>query len=119
MSRRRLEESIDRSIRDIRKDTRPFGGVVVVFGDDFRQIPPVAMRGSMAQIVAASTKRSPVWASMRRHRLARNARLEEGEGGFAKYLSQIGDGEESIAAGEDYIELLVDICADDARVSDP
>ena len=119
MSHRYLAECLDRSLRDIRADTRPFGGVVVVFGGDSRQIPPVARHGSRAQIVAASTKRSPLWAQMRRRRLTRNVRLEEGGDEFDKYLIQIGNGEESFAAGEDYIDPPIDICADAAQVSGP
>ena len=49
---RRLAECMGRSIRDIREDERPFGGVVVVFGGDFRQIPPIVRRGSRAHVVA-------------------------------------------------------------------
>ena len=102
MSNRHLAECLDRSIRDIRADAMLVGGVVVVFGGDFRKIPPVARRGSRGKIVDASTNRSPLWADMRRRRLPRNGRREEGEDEFAKYMIQIGNGAESIAAGEDY-----------------
>ena len=61
MAHRHLFECLDRSLRDIRADDRPFGGVAVVFGGGFRQIPPVVRHSSRAQIVGASIKRSLIW----------------------------------------------------------
>ena len=78
MSHRYLADCLDRSIRDIRAEDRPFGGLVFLLGGDFRKIPPFVRRGSRAQIVAESIKRSPLWANMRRRRLTWNVRLAEG-----------------------------------------
>ena len=47
-------ESVDRSLRDIRKNVDPnlvnldFGGIVTVLAGDFRQILPVIKRGTSA-----------------------------------------------------------------------
>ena len=103
MSRRYLAERLDRSIRDIHAAARPFGCVFAEFGGDFRLTPPVLRRGIRAKTVASSTKRSPLWEDMRRRRLTRGCRLDTMKGGIAKYLIQIGDGGESIAAGAAYI----------------
>ena len=98
MSHRRLDGFLDRSPRDIRSRERPYGGAVVVSGGDFRQISPVSMRGSRAEIVASSINRSPIWANMRRRRLARGVRLIEGGEESAKYMRLLGDGSELITA---------------------
>jgi hypothetical protein len=39
----------------------PFGGLVVVFGDDFRQILPIVPRGTRGDVVAAALNRSSIW----------------------------------------------------------
>ena len=116
MSHLVLIERLGRSLRDIRPGDRPFGAVVVVFSGDFRHIPPVVRRGSRAQIVASSIKRPPIWANVRRRRLTRDVRLVGGGDEFATYLLRIGDGEEITAAGEDSIELPIDICAGASHV---
>ena len=99
MAHRRLAECLDRSLRDIRSDDRPFGGVVVVFGGDFRQIPPVVRHGSRAQVVSASLRRPPLWRRTQTHALSRNIRLSEGEEDFAMYLIRLGDGLEAVVEG--------------------
>ena len=43
MSNNHVAECVDRSLRDICSSGILFGGKVVVFGGDFRQIPPVSM----------------------------------------------------------------------------
>ena len=45
MQHRNAPEALDRTLRDIRDDDRPFGGITVVFGGDFQQILPVVPKG--------------------------------------------------------------------------
>ena len=47
-------EAVSRTLMDIHNDPRPFGGLTVVFGGDFRQILPVVRRGSPEKIIGAS-----------------------------------------------------------------
>jgi hypothetical protein len=42
-------KAVDQSLEE-----KPFGGKVVVFGEDFRQILPVVIRGTCEEIVGAS-----------------------------------------------------------------
>ena len=116
MAHRFLIARLDRSLRDIRPDDRPFGVAVVVFIGDFRNIPPFVTNGSRAPIADSSIERSPIWANMRRRGLVRNLRLVGGEDECATYLLRIGDGEEITAEGEDSIELPIDICAGASHV---
>jgi hypothetical protein len=39
----------------------PFGGKVMVFGGDFKQVPPVVPWGTSAQIMDATLLRSYIW----------------------------------------------------------
>ena len=48
MTKRQAVETLDRSLQDIMDCSLPFGGKVVVFGGDFRQVLPVVTRGTRA-----------------------------------------------------------------------
>ena len=50
----------------------PWGGKVIVFGGDPRQIPPVVRRGGRAEIVAASVKSSPLYSGVQELKLTKN-----------------------------------------------
>uniref|UniRef100_C6JRR4 ATP-dependent DNA helicase n=1 Tax=Sorghum bicolor TaxID=4558 RepID=C6JRR4_SORBI len=80
MTKRQCVETLDRSLQDIMECALPFGGKVMVFGGDFRQVLPVVTCGTRAQ--------SDPW--------------------FFEYLLRIGNGiEETI--GDDYVRLPNDI----------
>ena len=46
MQNRHIFEAVDRTFHDIREDDRPFGGIVMCFCGDFRQILPVVIKGT-------------------------------------------------------------------------
>ena len=64
MIHRHAFEAVDRTLRDLMKavdqslEEKPFGGKVVVFGGDFRQILPVVIKGTREDIVGACLCRS-------------------------------------------------------------
>lgn len=51
MANKFVEECVDRSLRDPCSCALSFGGKVMVFGGDFRQISPVVIHGSRAEVV--------------------------------------------------------------------
>jgi hypothetical protein len=53
MMKRQAVETLDRSLQDIMGCTQLFGGKVMLFGGDFRQVLPVVARGTRAQIMDA------------------------------------------------------------------
>lgn len=120
-------EALDRSICDIMEttDETPFGGKVVVFGGDFRQILPVIPRGNRADIVMASLKMSYLWKHCKVLQLTRNMRLfseldscEANEiKDFSKWILDLGDGKiNEPNSGETMIDipkdLLITECVD-------
>ncbi|XP_074356564.1 uncharacterized protein LOC141696304 [Apium graveolens] len=99
-------EVVDRSLRDImaaidvERGKRPFGGITVVFGGDFRQILPVLPKAGRAEIVNTSFNKSRLWKSCRVFLLSQNMRLHSGNSearnkviaDFSKWQLEIGDG---------------------------
>lgn len=87
-------EAVDRSLRDIRDDNRPFGGLTVVFGGDLQQTLPVVPMGSREAIIGATIINSPLWRSMEIHYLHQNMRVRHDPDAaeFSRWLLDIGHG---------------------------
>ena len=64
MAKRFVIEMVDRNLRDIMDNTKKFGGKVIVFGGDFRQMLLVVPHGTRAEIVNASFAKFYLWSKM-------------------------------------------------------
>ena len=70
-------EVVDRLLRELTgHEGVPFGGKVVVLAGDWRQLLPVVRRGTKAQILNATVKRSALWDHVTVVRLVQNMRVE-------------------------------------------
>ena len=122
-------EALDRTLKDILRSSTPcseakvFGGKVVVFGGDFRQILPVIPKGSRSDIVNASLNASYLWNQCHVLKLTVNMRLEVGSEKsdlneikeFAEWILNVGNG--TIGEpndGEGSIEIPKDILIDES-----
>jgi hypothetical protein len=76
MTKRQAVESLDRSMQEIMGSALPFGGKVMVFGGDFRQVLPVVARGTRTQIMDATLLRSYIWKDICKISLTRNMRAK-------------------------------------------
>ncbi|PNY03362.1 ATP-dependent DNA helicase PIF1 [Trifolium pratense] len=98
-------EALDTSLKDIMSiDGVPskeiFGGKVIVFGGDFRQILPVIPRGTRSDIVHATLNASYIWDHCTVFKLTRNMRLENQQTSenseevkqFSDWILKVGDG---------------------------
>ncbi|XP_076889688.1 uncharacterized protein LOC143540543 [Bidens hawaiensis] len=91
-----------------------FGGKVVVFGDDFRQILPVVTNGTRSECVNACINSSYIWSKCKVLKLTKNMRLTVGCRSsnvenireFAEWLLDIGQGN---VGGPNDGELVIDI----------
>ena len=92
MQHRHCVEAVDRTLRDICDSEKPFGGITVVLGGDFRQILPVIPKGVREQIVNASLRHSVLWKYIHILTLDLNMRLNH-EGrentNFANFLMEV------------------------------
>ncbi|XP_074321440.1 uncharacterized protein LOC141657950 [Silene latifolia] len=117
-------EAVDRSLRDVMRFSNngdinlPFGGKVVVFGGDFRQILPVIPKGSRSEIVNASLCASNLLSACKVLKLTKNMRLRGGDScselaqikDFSEWILKVGDGEAGDPNdGEVELELPNDI----------
>ena len=76
MANRRMFEAVERSLKQYLGNETPFGGKLMVFGGDFRQILPVVVRGTAAQTVAACINKAYFWRHVRCMRLIKNMRVQ-------------------------------------------
>ncbi|XP_074323180.1 uncharacterized protein LOC141660116 [Apium graveolens] len=119
-------EALDKTLGDlmsIQNDNsraRPFGGLIVVCGGDFRQILPVIPQGERTDIIDASLNSSYLWPHFEIYELKQNMRLhKEGidavEAGkiasFDKWLLQIGDGSLYDDSAHEMIRIPPDFCS--------
>ncbi|XP_058733342.1 uncharacterized protein LOC131604948 [Vicia villosa] len=105
MANRFCFESLDKSLKDIMSGSphasdKIFGGKVVVFGGDFRQILPVIPRGTRSDIIHATINSSYIWDHCRVLKLTKNMCLQTGATDsttndirtFSEWIVKIGDG---------------------------
>ncbi|XP_076932189.1 uncharacterized protein LOC143597628, partial [Bidens hawaiensis] len=130
MVHKHVFEVLDRTLKDVLKcNTLPFGGKVIVFGGDFKQILPVVQNGSRSDIFNSSLSSSYLWSECKILRLTKNMRLHvlgdpsnmEQTKLFAQWLLDLGegkvggnnDGEASIVIPDDLlIKVSLDLVSD-------
>ena len=71
----------------------PFGGKVMLFGGDFRQVLPVVPKSTRAEIVNASLVKSYLWPLMEKIQFTRNMRART-DPTFSDFLLRVGNGDE-------------------------
>ena len=109
MSNKHIAECVDRSLRGIRSFGILFGGKVVVFGGDIRQILPVIKHGFRAEVVYSCVNRSYLWRHVKILKLTINMRLQTLSSHdasefseFSNFLLRVGEGTEP----EDFNQMI-------------
>jgi ATP-dependent DNA helicase PIF1 len=105
MAHRFTFEALERTLRDVMSSYKNsdtiFGGKVIVFGGDFRQILLVVPRGSRSDIVHASINASKIWNHCKVLTLTQNMRLKKNGNNdevskFSEWLLKLGEGKLSL-----------------------
>jgi PIF1-like helicase/DNA helicase Pif1-like protein len=121
MTHKHCFEALDRSLRDVircpngKPSELSFGGKVVIFGGDFRQVLPVIPKGTRQDIVFATLNFSNIWNDCKVLRLTKNMRLRPGLANvdelreFADWILKVGDGK---LGGPNDGEAIIDIPED-------
>ncbi|XP_045511060.1 uncharacterized protein LOC123705982 [Colias croceus] len=96
MANRKAVEAVDRTLRDIKRNDLPMGGITMLFCGDFRQTLPVIPRGTRADEVRACLKSSRLWHYIIPLHLTLNMRAQiggnENAQEFSDLLLDIGNG---------------------------
>ena len=89
-------DAIDKLLRELHDSEQPFGGVVMLLGGDFRQIPPVLRGGSVTEQWEINIRQSDIWKRgvFNIFTLTENMRVGQGTDYAAhiKWLLDVGDG---------------------------
>ena len=67
-----MYEYLDRSLQEVRKCNKLFGGLTVLNAGDWKQIFPVVPQGSRAQIVESTLMRTYIWSQVETLKLRQN-----------------------------------------------
>ncbi len=133
-------EAVNRSLQDIMAIINPtfkflpFGGLVVVFGGNFRQILPIVPYGTKGDVITVALNRSSIWQHVHVFKLHTNMRVQRllAQGGahaqadatrqhaFVNYLQRVGEGAKRVYpfVGEDSILIPHDMCCNGPTVAD-
>jgi ATP-dependent DNA helicase PIF1 len=115
MAHRFTFEALERTLRDVMSSYRNcdtiFGGKVIVFGGDFRQILPVVPRGCRSDIVHASINASKIWDHCKVFSLTQNMRLKDSGdkdelAEFSQWILKVGEGKLSVP-NDGYAEIEI------------
>ena len=94
MFQKEILECLNRSLQDLRRNKKLFGGVTVLLSGDWRQILPI-VNGGRAATVQASHKCSDLWDDVRVLTLKKNMRIKSDDNEakqFKEFLLNLGDG---------------------------
>lgn len=107
---------IDRLLRDITQLQEPFGGKIIVFGGDFRQVLPVVPHSGKVKTIEACLKYSRLWRHIYYLHLTQNMRTNSDEVEFADWLLTLGNGELSSEIGEGYVNISADFISTNSLI---
>ncbi|KAM8702310.1 hypothetical protein ACLKA7_004974 [Drosophila subpalustris] len=75
MAHKRALEALNRTLKDLRNDSRCFGGAMILLSGDFRQILPVIPRSTAADEINACLKSSNLWRYVKKLQMTTNMRV--------------------------------------------
>ncbi|CAN0283168.1 unnamed protein product [Scytosiphon promiscuus] len=92
MSNKFAPEALDLTLRDLRRcDDKPFEGATLLFSGDFRQVGPVVLFGTPADVVEASLISSHLWKHVKRFRFVQSMR-DRLDKAYSNAVRAVGEG---------------------------
>lgn len=96
VAHKRALEALNRTLQDLRNDSRCFGGAMILLSGDFRQTLPVIPRSTAADEINACLKSSNLWRYVKKLLLTTNMRVallnDTSAEDFSEQLPTIGNG---------------------------
>jgi ATP-dependent DNA helicase PIF1 len=86
-------DTVDRTLKDLMKNDRPFGGKILIMGGDFRQILPVVRKGTRQDGINECLFFSNSWQRFQLLRLSGNMRAgtSDDQQHFRQWLLDVGE----------------------------
>lgn len=92
MSNKFAVQAVDYTLRKITKNNNRFGGKLMLFAGDFRQLMPVSNYGKIEESINLCMKRSHLWQNIQVKSKNLRIKAEEAKGlEFANYLLELGE----------------------------
>ncbi|XP_026463605.1 uncharacterized protein LOC113380822 [Ctenocephalides felis] len=114
MAHKRALEALNRTLKDLRNDSRCFGGAMILLSGDFRQILPVIPRSTAADEINACLKSSNLWRYVKKLQLTTNMRVtllnDTSAEVFSKQLLSIGNGQVPVDESSGLISFPNNFC---------
>lgn len=109
---RYMLEALDRTLRDLLDNEKPFGGKIIILAGDFRQCLPVVPGASRPETVQHCINQSSLWSHFKIMKLTVNMRIHASGDRvlqeFDDWSLSIGNGErKSIRLPENYVTVRV------------
>jgi hypothetical protein len=107
-------EELDRSLRHIMKDIDPilegavFGGKLIIFGGDWKQILPVIKRADSIAILNATLKMSYLWRHIQVLTLRTNMRIVGNDEAALAWRTQLDSIGRGVGASHDFHQVTLD-----------
>lgn len=115
MAHKRALEALNRTLKDLRNDTRHFGGALILLSGDFRQTLPVIPRSTPADELNACLKASALWQYVKKLQLKTNMRValrsDQSAEEFSRQLLAMGNGVIPVELVTGLIEFPQNFCS--------
>ena len=109
-----LEAALDRTLKDLKNNTRLFGDTLLLLSVDFRQTLPIILRGTYADQINVCLKEPYLWWSVSKLCLTMNMRVQLQNDplalAFSEQLLNIGDGKIQLHGNTQCIRLPDNFC---------
>ncbi|KAF2890198.1 hypothetical protein ILUMI_15975 [Ignelater luminosus] len=114
MAHKRALEALNRTLKDLRNDSRCFGGAMILLSGDFRQTLPVIPRSTASDEINACLKSSNLWRYVKKLQLTTNMRVallnDTSAKDFSEQLLTIGNGRVPVDESSRLISFPQNFC---------
>ena len=114
MAHKHSLEALDRTLKDLKNNTRLFGDTLLLLSVDFRQTLPIILRGTYADQINVCLKEPYLWWSVSKLCLTMNMRVQLQNDplalAFSEQLLNIGDGKIQLHGNTQCIRLPDNFC---------
>ena len=114
MAHKNALEAVDRTMQDLRRDSRRFGGAMILTSGDFRQTLPVIAKSTAADEINACLKSSSLWQHVKKLKLTTNMRValqnDPTASQFSRQLLALGNGQIPVDVSTGLISFPENFC---------